>query len=101
MSYQVFSIRATAVLTVDGVASGTVDVGAMVRDSCVPGELSISGDPELMEVAYHRETVQLELVGLNFETRVVGQLKESGILLVAAEPLFRAMAEHLKALDRH
>jgi hypothetical protein len=98
MSYQILSIRATAILTVDGIMSDAVDVGAMSRDSRVPGLLHISGDPELMEVARHRKTVKLDLLGLKFRARVAGHFKESGILLVASEPLFRAMAKHLKTL---
>jgi hypothetical protein len=91
MSYQTLSIRATAILTVDGILSDTVDVGGMSRNSRVPGLLHISGDPELIEVARHRKTVKLDLLGLKFRTRVAGYYKESEILLVASEPLFRAM----------
>lgn len=95
-AHTAFSLTGTSVLTVKGVMNDRVVLRALARDSVVPGVLKITGDPELMEAAYHHEVVQLELLGLKFSTPVIGQNKGSGDLLVVAEPLYRAMARHLK-----
>lgn len=98
MAYTLFSLNGTAVLAVYRIMSGRVDVRAMSRDSLPPGLLQISGDPELINAAYHSKHVQLEMLGLKFRTRVVGRIKELEVILVAAEPLFRTLARHLRSL---
>ena len=93
-------MAATAMLTVDANMSGTVDVRAEAVDGLLPGLLTLSGHQELIEAAYYSAFVQLELLELKFRTRVAGQSKTSGNIFVIAEPLYRAMARHLKARSR-
>jgi hypothetical protein len=92
-----FSMTGTAVLTVEGIMSGTVSVRAEAVDGLPPCLLELSGDPELMRAAYQAELVHLELIGLKIFTHVAGQIKESGSILVEAHPLFQAMANCLEA----
>jgi hypothetical protein len=98
VSYEMLSMNATAILTVKGVMKTTVDVRALSRDGRAPGVLQIGADPEVIEIAYHHKRLWIELLGFKFRTRVVGRVKEFPILLVVAEPLFRTMAKHLKAI---
>jgi hypothetical protein len=101
MAPDLFSLFGIALLKVNANWSGTVDVSAEAVDGLAPGLLKLSGHPELMEAAYHSSTVQLELLGFKFRTRVRGQSKDTGNIFVVAQPLFSAMAKHLKARSRH
>ena len=93
--------QSPAVLTVSSVMSGNVDVHATTTDRCVPGILYVSGDPKLLDAAYHRHTVQLELFGLTFRARVMGLEKgTTGYLLIDATSLYRALTKHLTLARR-
>lgn len=92
-----FSLTGTAVLTVEGITSGTVGVRAEAVDGLPPCLLELSGDRKLMDAAAQSEQVQLELIGLKFRTHVAAQMKEFGNILVEAHPLFRGMARNLEA----
>ena len=86
------------VLRVTPEYSGPVGLQAHSIDDCVPGVLEINGESRLIDAAYHRGTVRLELCGLTFRARVIGHRKDTGALLIAADSMFRAMARTLKAL---
>lgn len=92
------SLRALATLTVKNTLRELVIVGAIARDSQVPGVLDVNADPKTVTIARHQRWVQLDLLGTSFRTRVLGRLDEAPVLLVAAEPLFRALANQLKSL---
>jgi hypothetical protein len=89
------------VLRVTAEYSGPVGLQAHSIDDCVPGVLEISGESRLIDAAYHRATVRLELCGLTFRARVIGQRKDTGALLIPADAMFRAMARSIKELTRH
>ena len=84
-----------------GKKSGLVAIQAHSIDDCVPGVLEISGESQLIEAARYRQTIRLELCELALRTRVIGQRKDTGALLVAADSMLRAMARALKELSRH
>ncbi len=83
-------------LVVPGEMSGYVSVQAHPIDGCIPHQLEVNGEADLIEAAYHHAKVDLELFNVTFRTTVCGQLKDTGVLLVLAEPMFRSLARHLK-----
>ena len=90
------------VLRVTAEKWGPVALYAHSIDDFVPGVLEVSGEYQLIDAACHRTTIRLELCGLTFRARVMGQRKETGALLVAAAPMFRAMARTInKRLSLH
>ena len=56
----------------------------------------LAGESRLIDAAYQRTTIRLELCGLTFRARVMGQRKDTGALLIAADSMFRAMARTIK-----
>ena len=94
------SIVASGVLTAAGMQSFAVELKADAIDGLPPGLLEVKADPELLQLAFHRSTVQLDMLGIRFRTRVAGYAKESKMLRVLAGPLFRALAKAINAQTR-
>ena len=94
-----FSLAGT--LKVNATISGIVDVRAVAIDRCVPGQLHVFGDSELIWHAFNQKVVTLELLDIKIRTPVMGQHKMSGALVVSTEPLYRAMARHAKMLNQN
>ena len=61
----------------------------------LPALLHISGNPQLMDVAYHHKTVRLELLGLTSQPALG---RDHSTILVGAEPYFTAISKYLKRL---
>lgn len=91
------SIIARGVLTAVGIGSVPVEFSAEAIDGLPPGLLHVRANPELLEVAFARATVQLDVLGIRFRTRVAGYCKETKTLHVLAGPLFRALAKGINA----
>ena len=99
-AYTLFSMTGTSVLRVPRMMSGLVDVRAMARDGLAPSLLEVTGDPALMEAAFHSNRVELEMFGERFFTRVAGENKVEGIIHLDSQPFFESVARHLTALGR-
>ena len=89
------------VLRVTAEKWGLVALQAHSIDDCVPSVLEVSGEPELIDAAYHCATIRLELCGLTLRARVMGQRKDTGALLVAARLNVSGNGAELKELSRH
>ena len=87
-------------MTVRADKQGFVHLLAHSADECAPGVLQVNGDPDLLECARYYTTVQLEVVGIKFRARVITRLKGEGELLISAQPLFRELDQHIRALGR-
>ena len=94
VSQKLFSCAGT--LEVTAAVKGIADVAAVAIDRCVPTQLQIFVESDLMWYAYHRKKVTLELLDVTIRTPVMGQDKNSGALLVSAEPLYKEMAKRAK-----
>jgi hypothetical protein len=94
------SMSALATLTVGNIKK-FVSVDALSCDSMVPGILHVAADPETVDIAYHHKRVKLSLLGMSVQTRVLGRLTKFAVLLLSAEPLFRALANQLGSLRRN
>jgi hypothetical protein len=94
------SLVARGVLTAAGMQSFAVELRAEANDGLPPGLLEVKADPELLELAFARRTVQLDVLGIKFWTRVAGSAKDRETLHVPAGPLFRALAKAINAQTR-
>lgn len=94
------SLVARGVLTAAGMQSFAVELRAEANDGLPPGLLEVKADPELLELAFARRTVQLDVLGIQFRTRVAGYAKDTETLHVLAGPLFRALAKTINAQTR-
>jgi hypothetical protein len=97
---RVLVIAGDATLILDAEKIGRVTLQNQTADG-VPSLLEVYGESGLMEAASHRKTVKLKFLGLTFRTGVADYYQGSHTLLVDAEPLFRAMAERVKAMAEH
>jgi hypothetical protein len=94
----VIMLHGPATLTLTGGWSGQVSVVARGLEGHVPSRLDVFGEPPLMEEAYYRDTICLELFDLKFRTSVIGHNKVSGALHVHAQPMYRAMSRRVDPL---
>jgi hypothetical protein len=94
------SLVARGVLTAAGMQSFAVELRAEANDGLPPGLLEVKADPELLELAFARRTVQLDVLGIQFRTRVAGYAKDTETLHVLAGPLFRALVKTINAQTR-
>ena len=100
MSFDLFSMRATATLIVDGGRwLGSVNVHANTIDGLVPHILTLRGDPDLMDAARGSSDIQLQLLELKFNVRIATATSR-GSLVIFAELLYLAMAKYHKLNDR-
>ena len=94
------SIVARGVLAAAGMQSFAVELKAEAIDGLPPGLLEVKADPEPLQLAFHRSTVQLDVLDIRFRTRVAGYAKDLKVLLVLAGPLFQALAKAINAQTR-
>jgi hypothetical protein len=89
------SFVATGVMTIHGRISAFVEIRAMSRDGQIPDVFDISANEEIVDLASRRKWVWLTLLGFRLKADVVGRNNSNDFpaLLVAAEPLFRALAK--------
>ncbi len=91
---------ARGVLTAADMQSFAVELKAEANDGLPPGLLDVKADRKLLELAFARGTVRLNVLGIKFRTRVAGHAKDTETLHVLAGPLFRALAKAINAQTR-
>jgi hypothetical protein len=92
-----FSLVARGVLTMAVRQSFPVALKFSSKDGLLSGLLEIDADPQLLQMAFARGNVELDVLGVKFRAPVAGYAKDTQTLHVLAEPLFRALARAIDA----
>ena len=97
MSDQSVSLTGRGVLIVDSETRGPVEFEAKSLDEMAPTLMELKGGSELLPRGTCCETVHLEIAGSRIKTQVIGWRKDTEVILVKTESVFRGLAKAVKA----
>jgi len=93
---------ASVMLIISLEMSGQVALQVRSFNGVIPEFVELLGDAALLQAAHDCENVSIEFCGLSFDAPVYGMDKDTGALVIVADPLFEALGRHAtKSRQKH